>query len=181
MRRLLGLAAFGTAVLTLPAAFGDTGRTPITDAEFVQKASAAGLDEVNIGKMVLQRANRDDVKNFARRLVDDHTKANAELNRIADSKHLVPSSTMDAKHQELSRQLMRLSGADFDRQFIQGQLKDHEMVISLFENESKNGKDEQLKAFATKTLPTLREHLQIAQKLAGKEGTATPTNTGREK
>jgi len=181
MNRLLGCVALGAAIVVLPNVRADAPKKAITDAEFVQIASASGLAEVNISKAAMQRATRDDVKSFARQMVQDHTKANMELNRLADSKRLTPAATMDAKHQDLSRQMLRLSGEEFDRQYVQSQLKDHQQAVALFENESKNGKDEDLKAFATKTLPTLREHLEMVRKLSGNRSSDQKDNLDRNK
>jgi len=175
---LLCSAALAAAVCLLPVAHADNPQKAVSDQEFVQMASAAGLAEVNMGRAALEHATRDDVKGFAKRIVDDHTKANTELNRIADAKRMTPAATMDAKHQDMMRTMTRLTGAEFDRQFMQAQVRAHEKAVALFESESKNGQDPQLKEFATKTLPTLREHLQMAQKIAGNNGNR-PGNSGR--
>jgi putative membrane protein len=180
MIRLLGYATLGLAVLTLQAAAYDTGGQQITDEQFVQKASAAGLAEVNMAKMALQNASRDDVKQFAKRVIEDHTKANRELNRIADAKRFTPAASMDGAHETMATRMSRLTGADFDREYMRNQVKDHEQAVALFEAESKNGRDPQLKEFATKTLPTLREHLETAQKIAGEKGTGRSGTGTRE-
>ncbi len=177
MFRLLGCAALGLAVLTLQAAAYDKPGQQITDEQFVQKASAAGLAEVNVAKLALQHATRDDVKQFAKRIIDDHTKANRELNRIADAKRFTPAVSMDRAHEAMATRMSRMTGADFDREYVRSLVKDHEQAVALFEAESKNGRDPQLKEFATKTLPALREHLEMAQKLAGQGGSGR-TGTG---
>ena len=139
----------------------------LTDEQFVQKASAAGLGEVNLGMLAARQASSPDVKKFAQRMVDDHTKANQELNQIADKKRIRPAPAMDEKHRNLATQLGKLTGADFDRTYLKDQVKDHEEAVALFEAEAKNGKDPDLKAFASKALPTLKEHLEMVRKLAG--------------
>ena len=169
-RRLPVIALLLAASYSLPApsAGADDKSTPVSDQTFVQMASAAGLAEVNLGKMAAERASRAEVKKFGQQMVEDHTKANNELLRLADRKKLPPAQTMDRKHEEAADRLARLQGDAFDREYMDLMVKDHVEAVDLFTNESKNGKDQDLKAFATKTLPTLKEHLQMAQDLSGK-------------
>jgi len=180
MRRILMLMVLALlgAVLARTAPGADekkdeTKKDGDTDKTFVHKASAAGLAEVNLSTLASRRARNEDVRKFAQHIITDHTKANQELNRLADRKKLPVAQTMDKKHQEAETKLAKLEGADFDRQYIHQMVEDHRQAVSLFENESKNGKDEDLKAWAGKTLPGLREHLKMAQKLAGKDKTET--------
>jgi putative membrane protein len=142
------------------------------DQKFVTKASAASLAEVNLGRLATQQAVGADVRKFGQSMVDDHSAANKELNKIADSKNFRVAQTMGKKNQEAYDKLAKMSGADFDHAFMKHMLKDHKEAVALFEKESKDGRDADLKAFAAKTLPTLREHLQMAKKLTGtdKEG-----------
>lgn len=156
--------------------FGEDVDQKLSDAEFVRKASAAGLAEVNAAQIALKQAKSDEVKKFARQMIEDHTKANAQLNSLADSKRYMPAATMDNEHQKMARKMADLTGRAFDREYIQTQLKDHEKAVALFEHESKDGKDADLKEFASKTLPTLKKHLEMVRMLAGQEkekGTAT--------
>jgi putative membrane protein len=76
---------------------------------------------------------------------------------------------MDKKHREVMDHLLTLKGADFDHAFMKHMVSDHQEAIALFEREAKDGKDPELKDFASKTLPTLREHLKMARKIAGME------------
>jgi putative membrane protein len=175
MKRTSGLAL----VLLLVAAVlnrapGQEGKTDDkkeapTGQTFVTQASAAGLAEVNLSRLAAERATRPEVKKFARQLLDEHTKANAELNKLADSKRLTPAPRMDAKHQAAFGQLAKLTGADFDQEYLSAMVKDHEEAIDLFERMSKDGTDKDLQALATKLLPTLKEHLEMARKLADKD------------
>jgi len=135
---------------------------------FVMKASAGGLAEVSLSKLALDKATDEGVRKFARQMIEDHTKANKELNALADKKGLKVAARMDAKHQKMSDKLSRLSGPEFDRAFMVGQVKDHVVTIALFEKEAKGGMDEDLRAWAKKTLPHLREHLKMAQEVSGK-------------
>jgi putative membrane protein len=151
---------------------------PGGDAKFVAVASAAGLAEVNFGRLATKLASNADVRKFGQQMVEDHSKANQELNKMAADKRLAVSPAMDREHQGMFEKLARLSGADFDKAYVRGQLRDHEQAVRLFEDEAKNGSDEQLKSWASSTLPTLRDHLKHARALADKFG-IKGTDTGR--
>src|SRR5262249_45745432 len=127
--------------------------------------SAAGIAEVKFAELALKRGQGDEVKKFAQHMIKDHTKANDQLKTIANSEKYTLSATMDPKHQDLYRKLTGLTGADFDREYILTQVKDHEKAVALFEQEAQNGKNMKLKDFAVKTLPTLREHLESVRRL----------------
>ncbi len=168
MKRVLCCALLAGACGVLTARAEET--KPLSDAQFVMKASAAGLAEVNMGELAQKQAANPAVKKFAERMIQDHTKANKELIALANKQGLRVAPTMDAKHRELSTTMLRLSAAAFDRAYMDHQLKDHKMVIAMFEQESKDGKDEAVRAWAKKTLPTLREHEKLAKETEGKLG-----------
>jgi putative membrane protein len=140
-------------------------KKPVGDARFVCDASAAGLAEVNFGMLAEKRAANAEVRRFAHRMVTDHSKANAELLRLANEKKWEPAPTMDRQHQAGFDRLSQMTGRNFDRAYVESQVKDHEKAVSLFENASKNAEDSQLKAWASRTLPTLRDHLKMARDL----------------
>jgi putative membrane protein len=145
--------------------------------DFVRRVSADNLAEINLGRMAEKQASNEDLKKFAQRLVKDHTKANDELNQLASRKNFRPAPAMDAKHQRLANQLLTLNGANFDRAFTKDMVKDHEAAVAVFEAEAKSGTDPDVKAYAAKVLPTLKEHLKIAQDLNKK--ILGPGGTGR--
>jgi putative membrane protein len=140
-----------------------------SDRTFMTKAAGAGLYEVEIAKMASQKAESADVKQFAEMLVKDHTAANDELKALAASKSVeLPKDVPADKKNKMAMIENNRSGASFDRAFIQKVgVSDHQEDIKLFEMASRSAKDADVKAWATKTLPTLKEHLAEAQKLAG--------------
>lgn len=145
------------------------------DKEFIEDAAKGGMFEVQSGKLAQQKASDTAVKEFANRLVQDHTKANDELKQIADAKGVtMPDKEKWGERREMSK-LDKLSGAAFDREFAQRSVKDHEKDIKDFEKAASKVKDPDLKAWAEKQLPVLREHLAMAQKLpeAGGQKTAS--------
>jgi putative membrane protein len=166
---LASLAAVaGWLIVTCAAPGGGGVGKVVTDAEFVRLASASDLAEINLGRMAATQAGSPEVKQFAEKLVADHTKASKELLGIADKQRLTVAPRMDAKHVMLANKLLNLKGADFDRAFMESQVKDHKEAVALFQAQASSGKDPQLKAFAAKTLPEMQKHLKKAEEIYGK-------------
>ena len=140
------------------------------DREFVTKAAEGGQQEVMMAQMAVDKASNPDVKQFAQRLVDDHSKANEELKTLASSKGLTLPAENATKTQKMKNDMGKHSGAMFDREYMKDMIKDHQKDIAMFEREARDGRDSDVKAWAEKTLPTLREHLQMAREVAGKVG-----------
>jgi putative membrane protein len=132
------------------------------DDQFVTEAAAGGMMEVKLGQLAVERASNPDVKKFAQRMVDDHGKANKNLMGVADKKGIKVSTDLPKKHQETLDQLAKLKGAEFDRAYMKLMVMDHEQDLKEFEKESKSGNDPDVKEFAAKTLPVIREHLTMA-------------------
>jgi len=137
------------------------------DHDFLMDAAMGGMMEVELGRIAAQQGASDAVKQFGQRMVDDHSKANEELMTLATSKGITLPTTLDDKHKEHLTKFSSMTGADFDRAYGKEMLSDHRKDVSEFEKQSTRGTDPDLKAFATKTLPTLREHLKLAEALPG--------------
>lgn len=162
------------------AATGETGMTGMTgatgatlndkDKDFVTTAGKGGKAEVELAQDAVTHAQNADVKSFAQKLVDDHTKANGELEQYATGHGVTIPSEMEGKAKEAKERLAKLTGKSFDQAFVKQMVEDHTSTIKAFEDESKNGTDADLKAWVDKTLPTLREHLKMAQDLEKKLG-----------
>jgi putative membrane protein len=136
------------------------------DRAFVFKASAGGMYEVAISKIAMDKGSSDGVKAFAKMMVDDHSKANEELKQLAMAKGLPISDGIPADKQPIIDSLSGMSGTQFDRAYqYQVGIKDHVDDIALFDGESRKGMDADLKAWAAKTLPTLKMHLQHARSM----------------
>jgi putative membrane protein len=138
--------------------------------DFVEDASAKGVAEIEAGKLAQEKGTSADVKTFAAQMIKDHTAANEKLKTIAQSKKLEISD--DAMLLDKAKaMILELRGAkSFDQAYANNQVKAHEQTIELFEEEAKNGKDAELKAFATATLPALKTHLEHAKALAKAHG-----------
>ena len=141
------------------------GSAIAADESFVEKAGKGGAAEVAAGNLARTRGSSPAVQQFGDQMVTDHTKAGDELKGIARQKGMSVPDSPDEKHQKAMADMQKKSGKDFDKAFKAQMVADHKATISLFEAEAKSGKDAELKAFAAKTLPDLKHHLQMAQAL----------------
>jgi len=142
----------------------------MTDSNFVDHAYTSGQNEVMLGRMAVERARNEDVRKFAMRMVDDHTKANNEFTIIvSDLRIAVPDQPLPDQDKEL-RKLHANDLKDFDHEYMDHMVKAHEDAVKLFEEGSKELKNDRLKDYATKTLPTLRDHLKMAKETRDKLG-----------
>jgi putative membrane protein len=138
------------------------------DNAFAMTVAQNGMAEVALAKLALQKSKNADVKKFAQRVITDHTKVGQELKKIAAAKNITLPAEVKPEQKETHDRFMKLSGAEFDREFMNLMVENHGKSITAFEAESNNGTDAELKAFAGNTLPTLREHLQMARDTTGK-------------
>jgi putative membrane protein len=133
---------------------------------FVTTAAQDGLLEVEAGKLAESKASNSRVKDFGRHMVTDHQQANTELEQIAKNKGIVLPTKLDSEHQSMLDQLESKSGEDFDTAYTQAMRKNHQKAVMLFKDASTaSGVDNELQAFAKKTLPTLEEHRTMAMQL----------------
>jgi len=136
------------------------------DRLFITEAAQGGLAEIKLSELAPARAGCAEVKQFAQRMIQDHERANQELQQLAAQKGVTPPAQLDGKHQNLQRQLSGQSGEDFDRAYLNAMVEDHQQVIAQFEGQTRQGGDDELKNWAAQTLVTLREHLRYAEQLA---------------
>jgi|SRR5215204_5181987 len=142
------------------------------DAVFITKAAGAGMAEVELGRMGVEKASSDEVKKFAQRMVDDHSKANDELKTLAQSKNVTLPDAADPHVKAMQDKLSKMPSASFDRAFMQAMVTDHRKAVNDFRLASKAAKDPEVKAWAAKTLPTLEDHLKLAQSTTTAVGTS---------
>ena len=132
----------------------------------MMKAAEGGMAEVELGQLASQRATDPQVKQFAQRMVADHGKANDQLKQLASSKNVQLPTDLPASAKRERDRLSKLSGAQFDREYMSHMTSDHKKDTSLFRSTAKSARDADVKQFAAATLPTLEEHLQMAQSIA---------------
>lgn len=147
------------------------------DQAFAKEAAIGGMAEVELGNLAKQNAASADVKQFGDRMVTDHGKANDELKQWASGKNVTLPTELDAKHTALKDRLSKLNGDAFDKAYMHEMVADHQHDVAAFKKESTSGKDADLKAWAGKTLPTLQDHLKMAQDAASKVGAAGNTKS----
>jgi putative membrane protein len=135
------------------------------DVEFATKAAAAGEAEVALAKVGIDKATDPEVKAFADRLIQDHTKANDQLTQIMQAKSMEMPAADPAEAKAEHDRITALSGTEFDREFMMHWVSSHEKGIELYSSEAEAGKDAELKQFAADTVPTLREHLDEAKRI----------------
>jgi putative membrane protein len=143
----------------------DRADSKLTSESFAKKAAAAGLAEVEMGKLGVKKAVSPEVKKYAQHMVDDHTKGNKELMTAAKGKVTDLPTSPDMKHKAMMEKFdQQKADADFDEDFMEQMVRDHKQVIELYEKASTDPDvDPQLQAVAKKSLPTLREHLKKAE------------------
>jgi putative membrane protein len=142
--------------------------TSAPGGDFMAEAASGGMTEVELGKIASSKAQNAEVKKFAEMMVNDHTKANDELKALAVKKNITLPTTPNAKHQSTIQKFQSMSGAEFDKAYVDDMLEDHEKDVAEFEKQSQSNPDADVKAFAAKTLPTLKKHLDAIKALHGK-------------
>ena len=139
-----------------------------SDSHFVDHAYTAGQNEVILARMALERSRNEDVRKFAQKMLEDHGKNNQELTLVVSELRIaVPDKPLPEQEKDL-RHISSNEVKDFDKEFMDHMVTDHEKAVKLFEQASKELKNEKLKEFATKTLPTLKEHLKLAKETRDK-------------
>lgn len=140
------------------------GITPST-SDFVKEAAASDMFEIQSSQLALTKGDPK-IKTFAQMMVDDHTKTSTELKSAAGKANAQVPTAMATSQQRMVDNLKDDSNSgDFTRRYLDDQVSAHEDAVSLFERYSKGGDNAELKSWAEKTLPKLREHLKMAQDL----------------
>jgi putative membrane protein len=163
-----------------PAVPGASAALSSSERKFIEEAARGGVAEVELGKLAAQKGSSTEIKQFGQRMVDDHSKANDKLQQLASRKGVTLANEMDAASKREYDKLQKLSGASFDQEYIKAMVKDHQKDVKDFQKEQQSATDADLKTFVATTLPTLEEHLKLAQsdqaavKSEGKSASATP-------
>jgi putative membrane protein len=167
MKKLLAALALIAPLAGAPWA---VGADAAFDASFYKNAAEGGLYEVDVGKQAEEKASSQQVKDFGAMMVKDHTAAGAKLQSIAASKNISLPTSPSMGEMASKAKLDVLSGATYDKAYMQSQIKAHQETIALFKKEIAEGRDADAKAFATAALPTLQHHLAVAQQIAAAGG-----------
>ncbi len=167
MRKIPPLTTF--AALMALATGAAMAAVSSAEKKFATEAAQGGVAEVEMGQLALQKATSPEVKQFAQRMVSDHTQANQELMQLAKSEGMDLPSQVDAKHKSAMERLQGMNGSAFDAAYMQSMVQDHDQDVADFQKEAQSGSDPGLKAFAQKYLPVLQQHLQMAKSVVSKK------------
>lgn len=182
--KIAHIVAIGLCLLACAIAFGEQtgngsqannngnanmgGSVSNYDRQAMMALGVSGIKEVELSRIAAERASTDAIKQFAQRMVDDHTKANQELMQLASSKGVTLPSTPDARLQAMITRLGQLTGREFDRTYMKlAGVNEHRKVVRLLQRVSVNASDADLRAFAARTLPIVQEHLSMAESIGG--------------
>lgn len=136
---------------------------------FMTKAAQANMAEVELGKLGAEKGQKSEVKEYGQHMVEDHGKANKELQELASQEGATLPTYVNPAHKAAKARLEKLSGEAFDRAFAAQMVKDHQAAVAMFRTQARTGKDPEVKAWAEKMLPNLEEHLKQARALSGQK------------
>ncbi len=149
------------------------------DARHIREMAQADMAEIEAGKLALQKAQSDEVKQYAQQMVDDHTKRLDEMKQLAQSKGIELPTEPDRKHQRLMKRLESASGENFDRAYLSAMVRDHRAALKVAQRAAKSAKDSDLKSSVQKAAPEIQDHLKMAQQLEKSEKSQKSSASGR--
>jgi len=152
-----------------------------TDEVFVRDAAEGSMAEVKLGQLAEEKAQAPEVKNFGKKMVEDHSKALEEIKQLGSKEGINMPTNISHKDSETYNRLSKLSGPEFDRAYSQEMVKDHQKDIAEFKKGETSAQKPDVKEFAQKTLPTLQSHLELAQHMqahVSREGTSKGKASG---
>ncbi|MDB5932664.1 MAG: hypothetical protein JWQ01_8 [Massilia sp.] len=156
-----------------PATASAAGALSKADQKIVMDMAVANMAEVEAGKMAVGKTQNADVKAFAQKMIDDHTKALGDVTSLAQSKGVTLPTELDAPHKAMAAKLDKLSGDAFDKAYMKDAgVSDHTKVDAKLKGFSTKAKDADVKALAAKMMPTVEEHLKMAKDMPAAKGKA---------
>jgi len=155
-----------------------TAVNTVSDSDFAKEAARGGMAEVKLGQLAQEKGSSDAVKEFGRKMVDDHSQANDKLKGVASRGNMNLPEGLSKKDQTTYDKLSKLSGDAFDRAYARDMVKDHQDDIAAFQQEARNGRDAGIRSFASETLPTLQDHLKMAREMMHAVSSANAAKNG---
>ncbi len=153
-----------------------------SDAQFAMKAAQGNMAEVALGKLATQNGQSDDVKKFGQRMIDDHGKAEQDLEGIASKDNLTLPKKVNAQQKAEEQRLSKLNGAAFDRAYMRLMVQDHTKDVAEFRKESNSSAaNSDLRDFAKRTYPTLQDHLTMAKSIKNAMGSKAKATKSSKK
>lgn len=170
----------------------DTGRTYATTQDtgamggeaslatsFLKEAAMSGHAEIELSNIALRQATRPEVRDFAQRMVDDHTAANNRAMELARARNIALPSQPDTMHRQAADRLLSMRGEEFDREYMRLMVSDHEQAVRRFEAAARDVRDPEVNRFVTRTLPILRDHLEMARNIEAGRGAGMQMDPNR--
>jgi len=151
-------------LLAVPCAKAQTAIS-MTDTNFILAAAQGGMTEVKLGELASTSGMRNDVKEFGKMMVKDHTAINDDLKTLAAQKGVILPKILDAEHQGMVDKMAALTGSGFDDAYINGMIQAHQMDAKAFKAESVATQDVDIKYFLGISIPVVESHLQQATTL----------------
>jgi putative membrane protein len=148
------------------------GQPSPVDRMFVTKAMQGSMAEVQLGQLTLQKSNNEQVKQFAQRMIDDHTKLNDQMKPVAQQVGVTVPNQVSKNDRKTLAKLQALSGSAYDQAYINDMVKDHKQDLNDFQMEASSGQDQTVKDVATQGSKVIAQHLQMAQQLAKDQNVA---------
>jgi putative membrane protein len=146
------------------------------DRMFVTKAMQGSMAEVQLGQLTLQKSNNQQVKEFAQKMIDDHTKLNEQMKPVAQQLGVTPPDQVSKNDRKTMAKLQSLSGSAYDQAYIKDMVKDHKQDLNEFQMEASSGQDQTVKDAANQGSKVIAQHLQMAQQMAKDQNV---TNSGQ--
>jgi putative membrane protein len=143
------------------------------DRMFVSKAMQGSIAEVQLAQLTLQKSSNDQVKQFAQRMIDDHTKLNEQMKPVAQQLGVKAPDQISKGDRKTIAKLQGLSGSAYDQAYIRDMVKDHKQDLSQFQTEASSGQDQTVKDAANQGSKVIAQHLQMAQQLAKDQNVPT--------
>lgn len=139
----------------------DITQVLLTDNTFVKKATLANRAEIELSQLALKKSETPAIRDFAQRMVREHTSNNEILKDIAESMHIEVPGELDEAHQKILDHMQMLAGSKFDEAYLEQMRRDHEVAVTVFSAAAGDKSlDQELIGFARRTLPVLRDHQQ---------------------
>jgi putative membrane protein len=183
MRTKLTLALLASmALVATPLSFGQStdrkdasaksepkkNALPRQDRRYFRALAQGNMAEVEAGEIAQKNASSEEVKKFARQMVEDHGKMLEEQQGLAKKKGVAMPKDAGKEHRTQLRKLAKLSGEQFDRAYMDDMVKDHEKDLKLVQEAQKNAKDPELKAAVEKAAPVIQKHLEMAKQISSR-------------
>ena len=164
----------GMSPMDQPATNNQDPNSPaaMMDKAFVRKALEGGMAEVQIGQLALQKSNNADVKQFAQKMVDDHTRLGEQMKPVAEQMNINAPEGLSSKDKATVAKLNKLSGDAFDKAYIKDMVKDHKQDEKDFKQEAMNTSNPALKEVVSQGAQVIGEHLQMIEQIAQKNNVA---------